>query len=52
MKVDAPLISLEQAKSLVAYLEQGEQAAADQLLAEICSHNANDLFEQIGHLTR
>lgn len=52
MKVDAPLISLEQAKSLVAYLEQGEQAAADHLLAEICSHNANDLFEQIGHLTR
>lgn len=28
MKVNAPLISLEQARQLVMYLEQGEQAAA------------------------
>ncbi len=52
MKVNAPLISLEQARQLVMYLEQGEQAAADGLLADICAPNASALFEQIGQLTR
>ena len=34
------------------YLEQGEQAAADELLADICAPNASDMFAKIGQLTR
>ncbi|MBP8126940.1 protein phosphatase CheZ [Pseudaeromonas pectinilytica] len=52
MKSKAPLISLEQARMLVMYLEQGEQAAADELLADICAPNASDMFAKIGQLTR
>ena len=52
MKSKAPLISLEQAQTLVMYLEQGEQAAADELLTAICAPNSGELLEKIGHLTR
>lgn len=52
MKASEPLISLDQARMLVMYLEQGEQAAADELLADICAPNANELFDKIGQLTR
>ena len=52
MKSKAPLISLEQAQQLVMHLEQGEQAAADELLTAICAPNSGELLEKIGHLTR
>ena len=53
MKSKAPLISLEQAQLLVMHLEQGEQAAADELLTAICcAPNSGELLEKIGHLTR
>lgn len=59
---DAPKISLEQAKQLVAYLEAGEQQQADDLLVSLAQSESNklgdilqldsDLFGQIGKLTR
>lgn len=52
MTVRAPLINLEQARQLVTYLEQGEQIAAETLLADICVPNVNILFEKVGKLTR
>ena len=51
MKSKAPLISLEQAQLLVMHLEQGEQAAADELLTAICAPNSGELLEKIGHPT-
>ena len=38
------MISLDQARMLVAHLEQGEFELADELLAEVCAPNAADLF--------
>lgn len=46
------MISLDQARMLVAHLEQGEFELADELLAEVCAPNAADLFEKVGQLTR
>ena len=46
------MISLDQARMLVAHLEQGEFELADELLAEVCAPNAADLFEKVGKLTR
>jgi len=46
------MISLDQARMLVAHLEQGEFELADDLLAEVCAPNAADLFEKVGQLTR
>lgn len=49
---DKPAITLEQARELVALLEQGEQAAADNLLESINSDFSDDLFAEVGKLTR
>ncbi|WP_421257981.1 protein phosphatase CheZ [Aeromonas sp. 600886] len=46
------MISLDQARMLVAHLEQGEFELADELLANVCAPNAADLFEKVGQLTR
>ncbi|MFG0834891.1 protein phosphatase CheZ [Aeromonas bivalvium] len=46
------IISLEQARRLVAHLEQGEFESADDLLADICAPNAAALFDKVGQLTR
>ncbi|HDO1328121.1 TPA: protein phosphatase CheZ [Aeromonas veronii] len=46
------MISLDQARMLVAHLEHGEFELADELLAEVCAPNAADLFEKVGQLTR
>ncbi|MDS1862873.1 protein phosphatase CheZ [Vibrio vulnificus] len=46
------MISLEQAKSLVELLEQGEQAAADELVASIYEEKGNPMLQEIGSLTR
>jgi len=45
-------ISLEQAKSLVVFLESGQQAAADAVIAEIQNPINSELFAEIGKLTR
>jgi chemotaxis protein CheZ len=45
-------ISLEQAKSLVLFLESGQQAAADAVIAEIQNPINSELFAEIGKLTR
>lgn len=45
-------ISLEQAKSLVEYLESGQQEKADAIIAEIQNPINSELFAEIGKLTR
>ena len=45
-------ISLEQAKSLVEFLESGQQDAADAIIAEIQNPINSELFAEIGKLTR
>jgi chemotaxis protein CheZ len=45
-------ITLEQAKSLVEFLENGEIEKADSLLAEIQNPINSELFAEIGKLTR
>ncbi|TLX45897.1 protein phosphatase [Pseudoalteromonas phenolica] len=47
-----PQITLEQAKQLVAYLEQGEQDKADKLIMEAASKEQSELFAEVGKLTR
>ncbi|TPH17184.1 protein phosphatase CheZ [Litorilituus lipolyticus] len=45
-------ISLEQARSLVEYLETDQQDKADELIAEIQNPINSELFAEIGKLTR
>jgi chemotaxis protein CheZ len=45
-------ISLAQAKSLVEFLESGQQEAADEIIAEIQNPINSELFAEIGKLTR
>ncbi len=45
-------VSLEQAKLLVEYLENDQQAKADELIAEIQNPINSELFAEIGKLTR
>ena len=45
-------VSLEQAKSLVEFLETGQQDKADALIAEIQNPTNSELFAEIGKLTR
>ena len=46
------MISLDQARMLVAHLEQGEFEQADTLIADACAPNAAALFDKVGQLTR
>lgn len=48
----APHITLEQAKQLVAFLEQGEHEKADQLILDAASQEQSALFAEVGKLTR
>ena len=48
----APQISLEQARQLVEYLENGEQEKADKLILETASKEQSELFAEVGKLTR
>lgn len=48
---NSELVSLEQAKLLVEYLETGEQAKADVLISEIQSKNHSQLLSEISDLT-
>ncbi|WP_440055660.1 protein phosphatase CheZ [Pseudoalteromonas sp. T1lg65] len=50
--IAAPQITLEQAKLLVEYLEQGEQEKADQLVMEAANKEQSELFAEVGKLTR
>ena len=52
MNSGQPLVTLEQARQLVAFLEQGAQEEADQLITEMCSCTSSPLFERVGQLTR
>jgi chemotaxis protein CheZ len=45
-------VSLEQAKLLVEYIENGQQEKADELIAEIQNPINSELFAEIGKLTR
>ncbi|RJE75793.1 protein phosphatase [Pseudoalteromonas citrea] len=47
-----PQITLEQAKQLVVYLEQGEQEKADQLILDAANKEQSELFAEVGKLTR
>lgn len=47
-----PQITLEQAKQLVVYLEQGEQDKADQLILDSANKEQSELFAEVGKLTR
>ncbi len=46
------MISLEQAKSLVQMLENGEQDQANTLVASIYEGDGNPMLKEIGTLTR
>ena len=48
----APQITLEQARQLVTFLENGEQHKADQLILETASQEQSYLFAEVGKLTR
>lgn len=48
----APQISLEQARQLVEYLENGEQEKADKLILETASKEQSELFAEVGKFTR
>lgn len=48
----APQISLEQARQLVVYLENGEQEKANQLILDTASKEQSELFAEVGKLTR
>ncbi|WP_372859369.1 protein phosphatase CheZ [Pseudoalteromonas sp.] len=48
----APQITLEQARQLVVFLENGEQDKANQLILETASQEQSQLFEEVGKLTR
>jgi len=45
-------ISLEQAKNLVAVLEQGNVASANRILEDVSQEIQQDIFESVGKLTR
>lgn len=48
----APQITLEQAQQLVAFLENGEQQQAQELLEQVTAIEQNELFDEVGKLTR
>ncbi len=48
----APQITLEQARQLVVFLENGEQDKANQLILETASQEQSHLFAEVGKLTR
>ena len=48
----APQITLEQARQLVVFLENGEQDKANQLILETASQEQSQLFAEVGKLTR
>ena len=47
-----PLISLEEAKELVTLIEQGDAEAANDMLHSVTLRQSNELFSEVGKLTR
>jgi chemotaxis protein CheZ len=47
-----PMITLNEARALLEFWEDGCQDEADQLLITIVSRNQNDLFQSLGKMTR
>ncbi len=52
MSQQQALISLEQARQVVQYLESGDQAAADDIIHNITLEQSQELFSEVGKLTR
>lgn len=50
--IAAPQITLEQAKQLVAFLENDEQQKAQDLLGQVTAIGQDELFSEVGKLTR
>ncbi|MEI8668428.1 protein phosphatase CheZ [Pseudoalteromonas sp. B131b] len=48
----APRITLEQARQLVTFLENGEHDKADQLILDTASKEQSEIFDEVGKLTR
>lgn len=46
------MITIDQAKQLVSFLEEGNQESANELLVKITSDSHNPLFNEVGKLTR
>lgn len=46
------MISLEQAKELVAHLESGDKEKADALFLSVADNNKYEIYKQVGQLTR
>lgn len=46
------MITIDQAKQLVSFLEEGNQDAANELLVKVSSDSRNPLFNEVGKLTR
>ena len=47
----APQITLEQARQLVVFLENGEQDKANQLILDTASKEQSEIFAEVGKLT-
>lgn len=47
-----PLLTLEQAKDLVAFLEKNEISAANELVSSVSTENDEKVFDKVGELTR
>lgn len=52
MTQQASLVSLEEAKALLAYLESNEIESANQLVHSITTRESTELFSEVGKLTR
>ncbi len=52
MLPNEPLISLEDAKQLVALLEKGENQAANEIVQRVTQATSEELFAHVGKLTR
>ncbi len=52
MQQPTPIVSLEQARELVAALEQGNVAEANQRIEQVMAEQDDLIYQQVGHLTR
>jgi len=52
MSTETPLISLEEAKSIVAHLEANEVESANDIVQDVTARESKELFHEVGKLTR
>ena len=50
--INDSLITLEQAKELVVYLENGDSESANRIIQEASAPESSELFAEVGKLTR